>query len=114
MPAEWHFNGGIILLIVEIRNSVYKVLSDLMEDNSSDLGQSKARNQSTDNQIQDTKEPGIGDPGIEWSDENDLDAGNGQLLNEKADKYIKEIADIEDLPDEEDVQQADEVIKDED
>ena len=85
-----------------------------MEDNSDNPGQAMTGDQSTNNQANETKEPGIGEQGIEWSDEKDLDAGNRQLLNEKADKYLKEIANIEDLPDEEDVQQADEVIEKED
>jgi hypothetical protein len=85
-----------------------------MEDDSINPGQETTGNQPISSKDKDTKEPGIGDEGIEWSDENDLDAGKGQLLNEKADKYLREIADPEDLPDEEDFQQADEVIKDED
>jgi hypothetical protein len=87
-----------------------------MEDKSNNPGHSenKQGNFPVGKEDVNTDETGISDPGIEWSDENDLNAGNRQVLGEKADKYIKEIADPEDMPDEEDVQQADAVMNDED
>lgn len=36
-----------------------------------------------------------------------IPAGNNQLLNEKAEKYLRESGNIEDLPDEEDQQELD-------
>jgi len=38
-------------------------------------------------------------------------AGKNQLLNEKAEKYLRESANIEDEPDAQDQQDADEVIR---
>jgi len=41
----------------------------------------------------------------------EVPAGNNQLLNEKAEKYLRESGNIEDLPDEEDQQELDEATK---
>ena len=38
-------------------------------------------------------------------------AGNNQLLDEKAEKYVREVASIEDVPDPQDQQDMDETIK---
>jgi hypothetical protein len=41
----------------------------------------------------------------------EVPAGNHQLLNEKAEKYLREPGNIEDLPDEEDQQELDQATK---
>ena len=44
---------------------------------------------------------------------NDLEpAGNNQLLDERAEKYLREVASPEDYPDEQDWQDADKVLDD--
>jgi hypothetical protein len=43
---------------------------------------------------------------------NDMEAmNNNQLLNERAEKYLRESANIEDEPDPQDQQEADEIIR---
>jgi hypothetical protein len=41
----------------------------------------------------------------------EVPAGNNQLLNEKAEKYLRESGNIEDLPDEADQQELDDAAK---
>lgn len=43
-------------------------------------------------------------------DEKDIPAGTNQLLNEKAEKYLREVASIEDLPDAQDEQDMNDTI----
>lgn len=40
-------------------------------------------------------------------------AGENQLLDKRAEKYLSEVASIEDLPDDEDQQEADKTLKNE-
>lgn len=40
-------------------------------------------------------------------------SSGSQLLNEKAEKYLREVASIEDVPDAQDQQEMDETLKDE-
>ena len=47
------------------------------------------------------------------NDEMPLPEGNSQLLDEKAEKYLREVASIEDLPDAQDQQEMDKVIEEE-
>ena len=58
-----------------------------------------------DNRKPPTRETDPSAPGRE------VPAGNHQLLNEKAEKYLRESGNIEDLPDEEDQQELDEATK---
>lgn len=46
-------------------------------------------------------------------DERTTPAGTGKLLNEKAEKYLRESGNIEDMPDEQDWQEADKTIREE-
>jgi hypothetical protein len=48
------------------------------------------------------------DPSVPGSE---VPPGNNQLLNEKAEKYLRESGNIEDLPDEEDLKELDEATK---
>ena len=52
------------------------------------------------------KNEGISDQGNEWSDEEGITSKGGGVLGEKAEKYLKESADIEDLPEESDTEEA--------
>lgn len=52
------------------------------------------------------KNESISDQGNEWTDQEGIHAGNKGVLGERAEKYIQESADIEDLPDEEDEKKA--------
>jgi hypothetical protein len=45
------------------------------------------------------------------SPQQDVPAGNNQLLDEKAEKYLRESASIEDLPDEQDWEEANKIIE---
>jgi hypothetical protein len=60
------------------------------------------------------KNHGISEQGNQWSDEEPLPENSSGILGEKAEKYIKESGDIEDLPDEEDEEEADRVMQDDD
>lgn len=53
-----------------------------------------------------SKTEGISDQGNEWANQEGNYADGEQILGEKAEKYIKESADIEDLPDDEDEKNA--------
>jgi hypothetical protein len=57
---------------------------------------------------------GIGEQANQWSDEEPISAGNTGVLGEKAEKYIRESGEIEDLPNEEDEQEAEKVMQDDD
>ena len=48
------------------------------------------------------KDESISDQGNEWTDQEGIHAGSKSVLGKKAEKYIRDSADIEDLPDEED------------
>ncbi len=50
-----------------------------------------------------SKREGISDQGNEWSDEEGIYDNSERILGEKAEKYIKDSANIEDLPDDDDV-----------
>lgn len=63
------------------------------------------------NEVQIKKNESISDQGNEWSDKEGLNIPGSEILGEKAGKYIKDSADIEDLPDEGDEKEAEEVIK---
>lgn len=63
------------------------------------------------NDITIKKNEGISDQGNEWSDEEGVHADGEVILGEKAEKYIKESGNIEDLPDEEDEKNAETVQK---
>ena len=52
------------------------------------------------------KNEGISDQGNEWSDEEGITTKGSGILGEKAEKYLKESADIEDLPEESDTEEA--------
>lgn len=52
------------------------------------------------------KNEGISDQGNEWSDQEGIHE-KGSILGEKAEKYIKDSADVEDMPEEEDEKAAD-------
>ena len=52
------------------------------------------------------KNEGISDQGNEWSDEEGVHASSGEFLGEKAEKYIKDSANIEDLPGEDEQKEA--------
>lgn len=52
------------------------------------------------------KNEGISDQGNEWSDEEGITSNESSVLGEKAKKYLKESANIEDLPDEADTKEA--------
>ena len=52
------------------------------------------------------KNESISDQGNEWSDQEGIHTGSKGILGEKAEKYIKDSGDIEDLPDEEDERNA--------
>lgn len=45
------------------------------------------------------------------TDATGLASGENQLLDKRAEKYLREVASIEDLPDDEDQQQADKTLK---
>lgn len=57
------------------------------------------------------KNEGISDQGNEWSDEEGITSNESSVLGEKAEKYLKESANIEDLPDEADNKEAENFIK---
>lgn len=57
------------------------------------------------------KNEGISDQGNEWSDEEGITSNQSSVLGEKAEKYIKESADIEDLPEEVDSEEAENFTK---
>ena len=52
------------------------------------------------------KNESISDQGNEWSDQEGIHTSSNGILGEKAEKYIKDSGDIEDLPDEEDERNA--------
>jgi len=52
------------------------------------------------------KNEGISDQGNEWSDEEGITTKGSGVLGEKAEKYLKESADIEDMPEESDTEEA--------
>lgn len=52
------------------------------------------------------KNESISDQGNEWTDQEGIHTGSENILGEKAEKYIKDSADIEDLPEEEDEKNA--------
>lgn len=60
------------------------------------------------------KDHGISEQGNQWSDEEPIGVNSGGVLGEKAEKYIKDSGDIEDLPDEEEEEEADKVMQDDD
>ena len=60
------------------------------------------------------KNQGISEQGNQWSDEEPQPENSTGILGEKAEKYIRESGEIEDLPDEEDKEEADSVIQDDD
>jgi hypothetical protein len=57
---------------------------------------------------------GISEQANQWSDEEPINAETSGVLGEKAEKYIRESGEIEDLPDEEDEQEAEKVMQDDD
>ena len=57
------------------------------------------------------KNEGISDQGNEWSDEEGITSNESSVLGEKAEKYLKESANIEDLPDEADSEEEANFIK---
>lgn len=57
------------------------------------------------------KNEGISDQGNEWSDEEGITSNESSVLGVKAEKYLKESANIEDLPDEADNKEAENFIK---
>ena len=59
----------------------------------------------------DHRKPEPGNEADPSSPGREVPAGNNQLLNEKAEKYLRESGNIEDLPDEEDQQELDEATK---
>lgn len=60
------------------------------------------------------KNHGINEPANEWIDEDSLPEGSTGILGEKAEKYLRESGDIEDLPDEKDAEDAESVMQDDD
>jgi hypothetical protein len=60
------------------------------------------------------KNQGISEQGNQWSDEEPIGVNSGGVLGEKAEKYIRESGEIEDLPDEEDKVEAEKVMQDDD
>ncbi|MBE7172820.1 MAG: hypothetical protein INR73_19750 [Williamsia sp.] len=52
------------------------------------------------------KNESISDQGNEWSDQEGIHTDSKNVLGEKAEKYIRDSADIEDLPEEEDEKNA--------
>ena len=52
------------------------------------------------------KNEGISDQGNEWTDQEGIHTGGKSILGEKAEKYIRDSADIEDLPEEQDEKDA--------
>ena len=60
------------------------------------------------------KNEGIGEQGNQWSDEEPINVNSGGVLDEKAEKYLREAGNIEDLPDEKDMEEADKVMQDDD
>ncbi len=71
------------------------------------------QNDSSGNEVVVKKNEGISDQGNEWSDEEGYNESSNKVLGEKAEKYLRESADIEDLPEEADTDQADRTIKNE-
>ena len=57
------------------------------------------------------KNEGISDQGNEWSDEEGITSSESSVLGEKAEKYLKETANIEDLPDEADSKEEENFIR---
>lgn len=71
-------------------------------------------NDSAGNEVVVKKNEGISDQGNEWSaDEEGYNESSNEVLGEKAEKYLRESADIEDLPEEADSDHGDQTIKNE-
>lgn len=51
------------------------------------------------------KDEGISDQGNEWADEEGITQDRKNLLGKKAEKYIRDSGDIEDLPEESDLKE---------
>ena len=60
------------------------------------------------------KNQGISEQGNQWSDEEPIGVNRRGVLGEKAEKYIRESGEIEDLPDEEDEIEEEKVMQDDD
>jgi hypothetical protein len=60
------------------------------------------------------KNEGIGEQGNQWSDEEPISKNSMEVLDEKAERYLRESGDIEDLPDQVDEEEADELMQDDD
>lgn len=60
------------------------------------------------------KNRGINEQENEWSDEDPLPQNSSGILGEKAEKYLRESGEIEDLPDEKDAEEAERVMQDDD
>src|SRR5688572_17109994 len=83
-----------------------------MEDNKTGRKPEQLNPGQTDqfgNEVTIKKNEGISDQGNEWGDKEELPNGEG-VLGEKAEKYIREIADPEDMPEESDEEEKDRVM----
>ncbi|MEJ7766447.1 MAG: hypothetical protein WKF89_01460 [Chitinophagaceae bacterium] len=58
------------------------------------------------------KNEGIGEQGNEWADKEGFSANPYKMEDEKGERYLRESADIEDLPDEDDSKELEKTNKD--
>jgi hypothetical protein len=63
------------------------------------------------NEVVIKKNEGISDQGNEWTDKETINADEKNILGKKAEKYIKDSADIEDLPEEDDIKEQEKINK---
>jgi len=109
MLAGWHniLNPNTECILITLNVSVMQDNNRNQEPDQLNPGQ----NDQFGNEAVIKKNEGISDQGNEWADKESINDSEKNILGKKAEKYIKESADVEDLPEESDQQEAEEINK---